>query len=73
MEISWKYRSIKSEWFNNVKLELFEWSGECYVRLYGNSDNFVDIYVGKDKDFAESVYQAQIGVMVISGQVGDDY
>ena len=49
MEISHKYKSLKSTEVNGIKLEIFEWCSKYYVRLYGNSENFVDIHIGEIK------------------------
>ena len=66
MEISHKYKSLKSTEVNGIKLEIFEWCSKYYVRLYGNSENFVDIHIGENKVFAESLYQSQSGVLMWS-------
>lgn len=65
MEISHKYKSLKSLEINSIKLELFEWCGKYHVRLHGVAENFIDVYIGVDKNLANGVYQAQYGVLML--------
>jgi len=65
VENSHKYKSLKSTEVNGIKLEIFEWCSKYHVRLYGNSENFVDIYIGENKVFAESLYQSQSDILML--------
>lgn len=58
--LSWKYKSIQRHEYKDKVIELFEWSGNAYVRVYGTGENFIDIVTTLDIDKATLVYNQTI-------------
>lgn len=58
--LSWKYKSIERYEYKDNIIELFEWSGNAYVRVYGTGKNFVNVITTLDIDKATLVYNLTI-------------